>query len=115
MEMPAHRQRIRSFRVSQTARFVALLASLVTLLAAVPADFVFILATLIGLVKGSGAAAYLPMFLMGSLVVGPVAVFLLTFLLTALACVLYNALVPRFGGIEFELSPPPIELASSHR
>lgn len=114
MEQHAQKQRILAFTVSRTARLAALVAAISTLVIALPTGLAIIVASLIGLVKGGGVAAYLPLLLMGSFVAAPLAAFVFGFLLTALACAVYNALVPRFGGIEVELAAAPVHIISGH-
>jgi len=92
-----------------TARFVAILLGILAVVVSVPFGAALLLASLFA---STGIAAYSPILLILGLIGVPVSAAVGGFVLTAIACGLYNALAERFGGIEVELKVAPGVLTS---
>ncbi len=107
--MQSTRQRIKSFNVMHTARFVALLLGILAVAVSVPLGAALLLASLFA---ATGIAAYSPILLILGLIGVPAAAAGGGFAFTAITCSLYNILAERFGGIEVELKLAPAVFTS---
>jgi len=95
--------RIRRFGVLKTATVVAVMYALITLVIFVPFA---LLAAVFG--RGGGANASLGIIVVAVLI--PIIYAVLGWIITAIACALYNVAAGWVGGIEVELEsvvPPP--------
>ncbi len=85
-------QRIARLSPHQNGKVAAILMAVTSLIFAIPI-------LLIGSVMGSGA---MPLW---GIIVVPLCYLVIGYITTAIACAIYNALVPFTGGIEYETAP----------